>query len=131
MISATASPTDSGAGTSRRSWVASAAGSPSSANRSQRIQALQEPVDRGRLQLVRDPVRYQARGALSDLLADDQPVLAQGVACRGQVDDPLDQARERRQLDRALDLPALRLTPGVEEVPRGALRVLARDPHHP
>ena len=46
----------------------------------------------------------------------------------GQVDDPLGEAGQRRQLDRALDLDDLRLAAGVDEVPRRDPRILGRDP---
>ena len=51
-----------------------------------------------------------------DLLADDEAVLAQRRAGRGEVDDRLDQAGQRRELDRALDLDDLGLAAGLLEV---------------
>ena len=83
------------------------------------------------LQLVRDRVGDQPGGAVRDLLPDDEPVLPQRGPGRGEVDDPLDEPGQRRQLDRALDLDDLRLTAGVEEVARRDPRVLGRDPDHP
>ena len=51
-----------------------------------------------------------------DLLAHDEAVLAQRRAGRGEVDDRLDQAGQRRELDRALDLDDLGLAAGALEV---------------
>src|ERR1019366_7186198 len=119
MISATLSATDSGAGTSARSSCANTVGSIASNTRSDCIQALQQAVDRAGLQLVGDRVGDQPRRAHCDPLADPEPVLPQWRPRRREVDDALDQAGQRRQLDRALDLDDLRLTPGREEVPRG------------
>ncbi len=134
MISATAARTDSGAGTSARS----------SAGQRRRVAGVRErrvahTASRrsssasiaARLQLVGDRVGDQPRRAARDLLADHEPVLAQRRPGRGQVDDPLRQAGQRRQLDRALDLDDLRLAAGVEEVARRDPRVLGRDPDHP
>ena len=120
--------TDSGAGTSARSSCASATGSPASVRRSDRIDALQQTVDRRRPQPVGDRVGDQARRAEGDLLADDEAVLAQRRAGRGQVDDRLGEPGQRRELDRSLDLDDLGLAPGLEKVPRGDARVLGRDP---
>ena len=65
-----------------------------------------------------------------DLLAHDQVVLAQRGAGGGQIDDRLDHAGQRRELDRALDLDDLGLPAGLLEVAGGDARVLGGDPHH-
>ena len=85
----------------------------------------------GRLQLVRDRVGDQARGGDGDLLDHLEAVLAQRRAGRGEVDDAVDEARQRRQLDRALDLDDLDLAAGLGEVVGGDARVLGRDPDAP
>ena len=87
-------------------------------------------VDRGGLELVGDRVGDQPRGRGGDLLADHEPVLAQRRAGRGEVDDPVHEPGQRRQLDRALDLDDLGLAAGALEVGAGDPRVLRRDPHH-
>src|SRR5205807_96224 len=74
--------------------------------------AREQLVDLRGLELVRDGVRDQARGAHDDLLAHDEVVLAQRRPGRGEVDDRLDHSRERRELDRALDLDDLSLSAG-------------------
>src|SRR5690348_12236579 len=112
MISATRALTDAPRAISARSCAASAIGSPSAVRRSHCIEALQQMVDRLGLELVRDRVGDQPRGAPSDLLAYHQAVLAQRRARRGEVDDALDQSCQRRQLDRALDLDDFRLPAG-------------------
>src|SRR5512142_1717683 len=111
MISETADCTDWGEGTSSRIHAAvAAASSPAvSDRRSHRIEALQEGVELTCLQLVRDTVGDQPRRARSDLLADDEPVLAERRSRRGEVDDPLDEPGQRRELHRALHLDDLRL----------------------
>src|SRR5437764_2169846 len=95
-ISATMLSTDSGAGTNARSRTASACSSPLSSRRSDRIQALQEGVERPSLELVGDRVGDQPGRALGDLLAHLEAVLPQSRAGRGQIDDPLDQAQYGR-----------------------------------
>ena len=65
-----------------------------------------------------------------DLLAHHEAVLAQRRAGRREVDDPLDQPGQRRQLDRALDLDDLRLAARALEVAPRDPRVLGRDAHH-
>src|SRR5579862_6861862 len=119
MISPTASRTDSGAATSSRSCAATASGVVSASIRLQRMQPLQQRVERLRLELVRDWIRDQPGGAVGDLLPHDEPVLAQRGTRGRQVDDPLDQSGQGRELDRPLDLDDLRLAPGVEEVAGG------------
>src|SRR5262249_34886320 len=123
-IPATASLTDSAPGASARTWAATSYGSPS-ARRSTATPAsarrvgddaappLHHLVDRARLELVRDRVGDEARGRLGDLLAHHEAVLLQRRACRGEVDDRLDEAGQRRELDRALDLDDLGLAAGV------------------
>ena len=120
MISPTADWTECAAGTSPRSCAASlpTSLSPPRTRRSHRTDALQQRVERPRLELVRDAIGDQPGGAVGDLLAHHEPVLAQRRAGRRQIDDPLDQSGQRRELDRALDLDDLRLAPGLEEVPR-------------
>src|SRR5690349_402334 len=114
MISVTESLTDAPGGTSARSCAASATGSPSVAvRRSHCIEALQQMVDCLGFELVRNRVGDQSRGAGGDLLAHDEAVLAQRRAGRGEVDDSLDESRQRRELDRPLDLDDLGLTPGL------------------
>ncbi len=88
-------------------------------------------VDLGGAQLVGDPVGDEAGGALDDLLAHLEVVLLQGAAGGDEVDDPVAEADQRRQLDRALDLDHLDLAAGLLEVALGDPRVLGRDPHHP
>src|SRR6202050_1146725 len=92
------------------------------ANRGRRAGALTQPgeqlVDLPGLKLVGDRVCDQPGGAHDDLLADDQVVLAQGGASGGQVDDRLDHACQRRELDRALDLDDLCLPAGLLPVAR-------------
>ena len=83
-----------------------------------------------RLELVRDRVGDQARGRGHDLLAHDEPVLAQRRAGRGEVDDPLDQPGQRRELDRALDLDDLRLAAGALEVAAAIRGYLVAIAHH-
>src|SRR3954451_8072264 len=95
-----------------------------SAVHSNRTDALQQRVDLTRPQLVRHGVGDQPRGRRRDLLAHDEPVLAQRRAGRGEVDDPLDEPGERRQLDRALDLDDLGLPARALEVVGGDLRIL-------
>ena len=73
-----------------------------------------------RLELVRDRVGDQPGGADDDLLADHEVVLAQRRARRRQVDDRLDHAGQRRELDRALDLDDL--APGALSARGGAWR---------
>ena len=87
-------------------------------------------VDRRRLELVRDRVGDQPRGRGRDLLADHEPVLAQRRAGRGEVDDPVHEPGQRRELDRALDLDDLRLAAGALEVGGRDPRVLRRHAHH-
>ena len=99
MISATADCTDAGVGTSSRIRSATAPGSAVSENRSHRIEALQQAVDRGRLELVGDRVGDQPSGAVGDLLTNDESVLPERRAGCGQVDDPLDEAGQGRELD--------------------------------
>src|SRR4051812_20666684 len=94
-----------------------------------RTDALQQRVDRAGLELVGDRVGDQPGGRGRDLLADDQAVLAQRGAGGGEVDDPLDEAGQRRQLDRALDLDDLGLAARALEVAGGDLRVLGGDAH--
>ena len=134
MIPATTSWTDAGAGTIPRTCAAtSATSSATTASRStidDLPQARDDVVDLGGAQLVRDRVGDQARGRGEDLLAHDEAVLAQRRAGRGEVDDPLGQAGERRELDGALDLDDLDLAAGALEVARRDPRVLGRDPHH-
>ena len=64
------------------------------------------------------------------VLADHEVVLAQRRAGRGEVDDRLDQAGQRRELDRALDLDDLDLAPGALEVRCGDARILGGDADH-
>src|SRR5919201_2030626 len=80
-----------------------------------RTDALQQRVDRRCLDLVGDGVGDQPRGRGGDLLAHDEAVLLQRRPGGGQVDDPLDEAGQRRQLVRALDLDDLGLTTGPLE----------------
>src|SRR5579863_10058058 len=108
MIFATSSLTDGGASWRPRICSLSSAAS-ASVRRSSRTGALQQLVDCGRLQLVGDGVGDQARRALGDRLADHEVVLAQRRARGGEVDDRLDEAGQRRELDRALDLDDLGL----------------------
>src|SRR5690242_8212562 len=115
MISATISLTEAGPGVSALMASAVADGSPCRVSRSHRIEPLQQPVDRWRLQLVRDGVGDQSRGAARDLLSHHQSVLTQRRAAGREVDDALDQAGQRRQLDRPLDLDDLSLAAGREE----------------
>src|SRR4051795_4523816 len=68
-----------------------------------RTDALQQRVDRARLELVGDRVGDQPGGRGRDLLADDQAVLPQRRAGGREVDDPFHQPGQRRELDRALD----------------------------
>src|ERR1700730_9630377 len=128
MISATASWTVAGAGANDRILAASATGSPFSVSRSDRIQSLQHQVHGARLELVRHRVCDQARRALGDLLAYYEAVLPQRAPGCRQVDDALDQPRQRRELDRALDLDDLGPATRVEEVPRGDAPVVGNDP---
>src|SRR5215213_6740757 len=135
MIPATTSWTATGARIMERTCAATAAtSSRATANRSttERLpQPRHDVVDLGRPQLVGHGIGDQARGRGEDLLAHDQAVLAQRRSGGGQVDDPLGEAGERRELDRALDLDDLRLAAGALEVARGDAGVLRRDPHHP
>ena len=87
-----------------------------------------ELVDLGGPQLVRHPVRDQARGRGRDLLADLEPVLAQRPAGVDQVHDRVGQPGDRRQLDGALDLDHLRAPTGVLEETLSDARVLGGDP---
>src|SRR5919204_827563 len=127
-ICPTACVTDSALGASARTCAATARGSPS-AKRSSDTQALHHLVDRRRLELVRDRVGDEPRRRRGDVLAHDEPVLAQRGARRGEVDDRLDEAGQRRQLDRALDLDDLRLAPRVLKPARRDPRVLRRHAH--
>src|SRR3954454_5582003 len=113
-ISATAAATDSPAGTSARTCAATSAAL--STVHSARTQALQYRVDLARLHAVGHRVGDQPRRRAGDLLADHQPVLAQRRPGGRQVDDPVHQPGQRRQLDRALDLHDLRLAAGALEV---------------
>src|SRR3954471_16818813 len=124
-ISATSPPTDAPPGASARS----ASAPPAPLSRSTRTQAPHHLVDLRRLELVRDRVGDQPRRRGEQLLADDEPVLAQGGPRRCQVDDRLGEARERRELHRPLDLDDLSLAPGALEIGVGRPRVLGRDPH--
>src|ERR1700674_3175714 len=124
MISATAAGTSDprGACVCRRQATSSSPPMPSTwalSQRSIRTQPLQQPVDGGGLELVRDGVGDQAGGALQDLLAHDEVVLAQRGAGGGEVDDRLHQVGERRQLDGALDLHDLRLPTRLLEMRGG------------
>src|SRR5579875_372441 len=132
-ISATRPATSARAGASarRRATKAGASSALASSSRSQRTDALQEGVDRPRLEPVGDWVCDQTRAADGDLLAYHQPVLLQRAAAGGEIDDRLRQPRERRQLHGSLDLDDLHLAAGVEEMLRGDPRVLGRDAHHP
>src|SRR4051812_31692791 len=125
MIAATSSATEAPDGTAARISAARAAAS------SRRTQALQHGVDLRRLDPVGDGVGDQPGGGGRDLLADDQPVLAQGRARRREVDDPVDHAGQRRELHGALDLDDLDLAAGALEVVVGDPRVLGGDPHVP
>ena len=96
-----------------------------------------EPRRRGRSSSIAAALSLWATGLAirravqtDDLLADDEVVLAQRRAGRGEVDDRLDDPGQRRELDRALDLDDLGLAPGLLEVAGGDLRVLGRDAHH-
>src|SRR5436190_20151110 len=109
MICATYSCTDSGAAISARNSSARALGSLASVNRSNCTDSLQQAVYLPRAQLMGDGIGNQAGRANRDLLADDQTVLAQSRARRRQVDDRLDQAGQRRQSHRSLDLDDFRL----------------------
>src|SRR6185436_13116332 len=86
-ISRTASATDSPAGASARTSAATAA-----AFATVQLRRIADPreqlVDLRGLELVGDRVGDQPRGRDGDLLADDEPVLLQRRAGRGQVDDP-------------------------------------------
>ena len=98
-ISATASATEPGGGhvaahAARRPPPRPPASTARRSTIAQRLpHARHEVVDRGGLELVRDRVGDQPRGRGEDLLAHDEPVLAQRRAGRREVDDPLDQAR--------------------------------------
>src|SRR5205085_2841406 len=127
MICATGSETLSAAGTSARSSAAGGAASPSSEISSERMQPLQQGVDRFRLQLVRHGVGDHPGGANRDLLADLQPVLPQRGPGRGQIDDPLDETGQRRELDGALDLDDLGLAARPAEMTGGNFGVLGGD----
>src|SRR4051794_38915142 len=128
-IAATASATEAAAGTVARTSAATSA-----ASATVQLRRIADPreqlVDLRGLELVRDRVGDQAGRRGPQLLAHDQPVLAQRRAGGGEVDDPLDQPGQRGQLDRALDLDDLRLAPGALEVAGGGARVLRRDAHH-
>src|SRR4051794_21372147 len=117
-MAATESATEAAAGTVARTSAATCA-----ASATVQLRRIADPreqlVDLGGLELVRDRVGDQASGRGPQLLAHDQAVLAQRGAGRGQVDDPLHQPGEGRQLDRALDLHDLRLAPGALEVAGG------------
>src|SRR3954454_24795803 len=126
-IFATSPPTDSPAGTSARTRAATAAAV--ATVHSARTEALQHAVDLLRLHAIGDRVGDQPRRRRRDLLADHQAVLAQGRPRRGQVDDPVHEAGEGRELDGALHLHDLRLAAGALEVARGDARVLRRDAH--
>ena len=125
MIFATSSATEAPGGTSARTSAALAAAS------SARTQALHDGVDLRRLDPVGDRVGDQPRRRVHDLLAHDEPVLAQGRARGREVDDRVDHAGQRRELDGALDLDELDLAAGALEVLAGDPRVLGRDAHHP
>src|SRR3954454_23336005 len=127
-ISATAAATDSPAGTSARTRPATSAAV--CTVHSARTQALQHGVDLARLHAVGHRVGDQPRRGLSDLLPDHQPVLAQRRPGRRQIDDPVHQPGQRRQLHGALHLDDLRLTARALEVGGGDPRVLRGDPHH-
>ena len=94
------------------------------------MDTLQQSIDGGGAELVGDRVGDQPGRAHRNLLADDEAILPQSGARRGQVDDPLHQPGQRRQLDRALDLDDLGLPPGLQEIPCRDSRVLGRDPDH-
>ena len=133
MISATASATDSAAGTRARSARPRLTASPTRPTHPARSVARTRPSSSSisaALQLVRDRVGDQAGRGGHDLLAHDEAVLAQRRAGRRQVDDALDEARQGRELDRALDLDDLRLAPGALELAPGDPGVLRRDAHH-
>src|SRR4051812_47439338 len=116
-ISRTSSVTDSAPGASEWTRAAAASGSPPSEKRSTGTQPLQDLVDRLGLELVSDGVGDQPGRRDGDLLAHREAVLAQGRPGRGEVDDRLHEPRQRRELDRPLDLDDLRLAPGaLEEV---------------
>src|SRR4051794_978582 len=89
-IAATASATEAAAGTVARTSAATAA-----ASATVQLRRIADPreqlVDLGGLELVRDRVGDQAGGRGPQLLAHDQPVLAQRRAGRGEVDDPVHQ----------------------------------------
>src|SRR4051812_7446081 len=123
MIAATSAATDAPAGTAARIAAATRAAS------SRRTQALQHGVDLRRLDPVGHRVGDQPRRGGRDLLADHEPVLAQGRPRCREVDDPVHQPGQRRQLDRALDLDDLHLAPRALEVVVGDPRVLGGDPH--
>ena len=77
--------------------------------------------------------RFAIRRAVEggDLLADLEPVLPQRAAGVDEVHDRVRQARDRRQLDRALDLDDLGPPAGLLEVPLRDVRVLGGDPQRP
>src|SRR3954470_13495166 len=124
-ISATSPRTDAPPGASARS----AAAAPAPLSRSTRTQAPHHLVDLRRLELVRDRVGDQPRRRGEQLLAHDEPVLAQRRARLGEVDDRLDHPGQRGELDRALHLDDLRLAARLLEVGAGDLRVLRRHPN--
>src|SRR5436190_4887527 len=129
-ISSTRATTAGGIARAWRSARAAADGSVSSAARSTRTEPLLDIVDGGRLELVGHRIGDQPRGAAGDLLAHHESVLLQRRARRREVDDRLDQAGERSQLDRALDLDDLGLPAGLLEPARGDPGVLRGHSNH-
>src|SRR6266511_3713345 len=67
--------------------------------------------------------------AARDLLPDLEPVVRQRPAGVHEVNDPVGEADERRELHGALDLNDLGLAPRVLEVALGGTGVLRRDAH--
>ena len=73
-------------------------------------------------------VHDQPRGGRQDLGDLDQAVGAERLARLHEIDDPLGEADERRQLDRAVEPDHLDLDAALGEVPPREIRILGRDP---
>ncbi len=82
-------------------------------------------------QLVAGAVDDQPRRRARHLVHDHQAVLGQGAAGLHQVDDPVGEPQQGRQLDRPGDAHQLHLHAAPREEPAGALHVLGGHPRHP
>src|SRR5438128_6248777 len=87
-------------------------------------------LHRCRARLEARLVGDQPRGRAAEHRRDAQAVVSQGPPRRGQIDDAIDQADLRRQLDRSVEEHYLDRLPARLEPSRSGARVLRGHPNH-